>query len=365
VADDAVLIGALPARVAHEINNPLAAMMGNIEVALTALCGCEARAPALERALAALRDAAEAGERVRQIVRDFSALSRTESEARGPVDVERVVESTLRVAWNEIRDRARLVKSYGETARVLANESRLGQVILNLVLNAAQAIDPGRPEENEISVTTGVEPNGRVFIEVADSGHGMSPEVQQRIFAPFFTTKPPGSGMGLGLSICRRLVGSFGGEITVHSRPGQGSRFRVVFPAASATAAQHSNAPRRGRVLLIDDERILGRAMQRALSPEHDVIALTNAHEALALLASGERFDLVLCDMSMPSMDGPAFFEELSRRMPDQTGRVVFLTGSAFSPEARAFLERVGNEYLEKPFELSHLRSLISDRLSD
>lgn len=369
--DDPAALGALPAGVAHEINSPLAAVMTNIDAALDALAACHERSADLDRALEALRDAAEAGARVQQLVHDFGSLSRAAAGTRGPVDVHRVIESTLRITWTQIRDRARLVKSYADVPPVRANESRLGQVVLNLIVNAAQSIERGRADENQIGVTTGLEPDGRVFIEVADSGHGMSRDIQQRIFTPFFTTKPAGVGMGLGLSICQRLIASFGGEITVDSEPGRGSRFRVVVPAASSPgvtpALQRKHAPsarRRGRVLFIDDERALGRALQRTLSHEHDVLAVTSAREALTLLAHAEHFDLVLCDLTMPEMDGREFFDELSRRSPEEARRVVFLTGGVTSHEARAFLDRVDNDCLKKPVELDHLRSLISERVA-
>ncbi len=239
-----------------------------------------------------LRDAHEAAERVRQIVRDLKLFSRAEEERHGPVNVREVLESTLRMAWNEIRHRARLVKTFDEVPPVVANEARLGQVFLNLVVNAAHAIPAGRAESNEIRLSTRFE-GERVLIEIADTGTGMSPEVLEHIFTPFFTTKPVGVGTGLGLPICQRIVEDLGGDLRVSSREGVGSTFPVSLPATERPSRpmQTPRAPtagpaRRGRVLVVDDEPMVAIAVRRTLSGEHDVVTLNLTQEALALVGA-------------------------------------------------------------------------------
>jgi CheY-like chemotaxis protein len=252
---------------------------------------------------------------------------------------------------------------------VHASEARLGQVFLNLIVNAAQAIPEGQADQNEIRLVTRRGEGDHVVVEVIDTGPGISPDVLPRLFTPFFTTKPVGVGTGLGLSICRRLVSAIGGEITVETEVGKGTTFRVTLPAtvATAPAARRETAdlpaPRRGRILVVDDEEAIGRSIRRLVGRDHDVTALTQATEALQLIGSGQRFDIILCDVMMPVMTGMDLYGELERVAPDQAARVVFLTGGAFTPTARAFLDGVKNVTIEKPFDVRGLVSLIHERL--
>jgi len=372
VSDRMASVGALAAGVAHEINNPLAAVLANLDFAvkdadqIASEFGSSLRVSELQESL---RDAREAADRVRQIVKDLKIFSRAEEDKRGAVDVQRVMESSLRMAWNEIRHRARLVKHYGVVPMVDANESRLGQVFLNLVVNAAQAIPDGHADTNQITVTTRTDARGRVVAEIRDSGPGIAPEVLKQLFTPFFTTKPAGVGTGLGLTICQRIIHGLGGEITVESKLGEGTLVRVLLPASSAAASEELPARlvrppiRRGRVLLIDDDLMIGSAVRRTLASEHEVLALTQAQEALRRIAAGERFDVILCDLMMPLMTGVEFYQQLSTLDPEQAERVVFLTGGAFTANSRAFLDEVPNARMEKPFEVQNLRALVNDRI--
>jgi CheY-like chemotaxis protein/anti-sigma regulatory factor (Ser/Thr protein kinase) len=270
------------------------------------------------------------------------------------------------MASTEIRHRARLVRDYTEPLGVSANEGRLGQVFLNLLVNAAQAIPEGDVERNEIRVVTRSHAEG-VAIEVRDTGSGMSPEHLEKLFEPFFTTKPVGVGTGLGLSICQDIVSGFGGRMEVESEVGRGTLFRVILPAATSAVlpvepARPTLAPavsRRGRILVVDDEPMIGMAIRRTLQREHEVVVLTSAREAHARLTGGERFDVILCDVMMPEMSGMDLHQELESHAPELAERFVFLTGGAFTTNARAFLSRVSNHRLEKPFSSQELRGLV------
>jgi CheY-like chemotaxis protein len=194
--------------------------------------------------------------------------------------------------------------------------------------------------------------------------------VLSRLFTPFFTTKPVGVGTGLGLSICQRIVTGFGGAITVTSEVGRGTTFRVTLPAAVGEPAERDAAAlavpparRRGRILVIDDEPMVAKALSRTLGLDHTVITVSRATEALARIAAEPPFDVVLCDIMMPHMTGVELYEELRRRDPAIAERVIFLTGGAFTATARAFLDSVPNQRVEKPFDPHHLRALINDRL--
>jgi nitrogen-specific signal transduction histidine kinase/CheY-like chemotaxis protein len=372
IADRMASVGTLAAGVAHEINNPLSAVVANLELMakdLSRLCEELEISDQFQDVMEELRDARDGADRLRHIVRDLKIFSRsTDEERRGPVNVKRVLESTLRMAWNEIRHRARLVKDYGEVPPVEANDARLGQVFLNLIVNAAQAIREGNAEQNVIRVSTRMD-GGRVAIEIRDTGSGIPPEVLPRIFDAFFTTKPVGVGTGLGLSICHRIVTGLGGEIRVESQTGKGTTFTVLLaPTSSEEEAEVelpdvTPPPRRGKVLVIDDEPSILKALERLLVTEHDVTLASAAGEARDRILSGDRYDVILCDLMMPQMTGMDLHAELLQAVPEQASRMVFLTGGAFTPDARAFLDGVPNQRIEKPFDTQHLRSIINDRV--
>ena len=377
VSDRMASVGTLAAGVAHEINNPLAAVMANLDYIADSLGRMSSdemasMTPGIRDAWIRdeigipLDDAVEAAQRVRFIVRDLRIFSRSPNDAeRGPVNVETIMESSLRMAWNEIRHRANLVKRYGHVPEVEGNEARLGQVFLNLVVNAAQSMPPGQAEQNEIRVTTAVE-GECVIIEVGDTGAGIPPEIVGRIFDAFFTTKAVGVGTGLGLAICQRIVTDMGGTLTVESELGKGTTFRVSVPVArtrecsiAPLAVQMPLASRRGRILVVDDEELVLRSVRRILSQEHDVVAMVSAEEALAVCAGGEKFDLILCDLMMPDMTGMDFHRELSLVSPEQADRMIFITGGAFTEKARVFLSETPKEHLEKPFYSANLRAIV------
>lgn len=365
VAERMASAGTLAAGLCHEINNPLAIAIANLDYVVDALAELIPKGDRLVEVVAPLGDTREAVHRIRDIVRDVKLFSRPQKEDAEPVDVRRVIDSSIRMAWNEIRHRAQLVKDYGDTPLVSANEARLGQVLLNLIVNAAQAIPEGNASGNEIRIVTRSE-GGLVAIEVHDTGKGIPQEILDRIFDPFFTTKPVGVGTGLGLAICHRLVTEFGGEISVQSKVGKGTTFRLSLPAATEetvkvkpAAAPVASTPR-ARILVVDDEAAIGTAIQRSLARHHDVVALASGKEALTRLASGEHFDLIISDVMMPEVTGIMIYEELLRRAPDQARRMIFMTGGAFTIGSREFLSRVPNACVEKPFDMATLRGTIA-----
>ncbi len=234
-----VALGTLAAGVAHEINNPLSYMLSNLRFVddeLTALAesGEGLAGERGQEVRTALKEAISGSDRVREIVRDLKTFSRGNEEQRGAVDVRAVLDSCVNMAWSELRHRARLVKDYGEVPPVNGNESRLGQLFLNLIVNAAQAIPHGNLEANEVHLSTRYE-EGWVVVAVRDTGVGIPRENLGRLFDPFFTTKPVGEGTGLGLSICHGIITAMGGRISVDSEPGKGTTFRVFLPGPAAS----------------------------------------------------------------------------------------------------------------------------------
>jgi CheY-like chemotaxis protein len=371
VSDRLASIGALAAGVAHEINNPLSVVVTNLELAFETLSSPASRdAPltALGDLTQGLEDAREAAQRVCQIVKDLKIFSRADEDRLTAVDVERVLESSLRMARNEIHHRARVIREYDQVPGVEGNESRLGQVFLNIIVNAAQAIPEGQADKNEIRIATRRD-GARVVIDVTDTGSGIPPELMSRLFTPFFTTKATGVGTGLGLSICQRLLTAMGGEITVESVVGRGTTFHVkLLVAAEQSSPTISKLPpptkalARGRVLVVDDEVAIGNLVCRLLRNDHDVLAVTRASEALERITQGARFDLILCDLMMPVVTGMDLYASLRSLAPDQADKMIFLTGGAFTATARAFLDDISNPCIEKPFNMHSLRTMVNER---
>ena len=363
MADRMVSVGTLAAGVAHEINNPLSYVIANLDFSLGRLAGSQGGA-SLREVGEALREAQSGAQRVRAIVRDLKTFSRGDDLKQGAVDLERVLDATVNMAWNELRHRAQLVKDYApEMPAVLGNESRLGQVFLNLLINAAQSIPEGAAQRNQVRLSTRVS-GEHVIVDVRDTGAGIPAEHLTRLFDPFFTTKAVGVGTGLGLFICQNIVTALGGEIRVESEPGRGTTvhvsLRVARSPSDASPRPAAPAPAaRARVLIIDDEPLIGTALLRLL-PGHDVTVECAALPALARIRAGEIFDVILCDLMMPEMSGMALFERLREVAPALLDRVVFMTGGAFTAAAREFLDSIPNARLEKPLDLTALRALLS-----
>ncbi|MGO8992496.1 MAG: ATP-binding protein, partial [Polyangiaceae bacterium] len=292
-ADRLAALGTLSAGVAHEINNPLTYVLVNIEHVSRQLRARIAAGEPLglediETVLGALTQALEGATRVRGIVRDLMTFASGHVETKSLVDVRRVLEASLQMTAHELRHRARVERRLREAPPVMANEARLGQVFLNLLVNAARAIPEGEGSSNVVTVETDVGTAGQVVATIADSGYGIAPEDLPRIFDPFFTTHPPGEGTGLGLSIAHGIVASFGGSLTVVSAPGEGTTFRVELPAAPGyeSAARESarvtpRAAVRRRVLIVDDDRGVAEAIATLLADEHDTEVTTEARDAL------------------------------------------------------------------------------------
>ncbi|MFO0556156.1 MAG: PAS domain S-box protein [Polyangiaceae bacterium] len=359
-------LGRLAAGVAHEINNPLTYVIGRLNELLAEPATHPSGVLALsERARAHVAEALEGAQRVRAIVDDLRSLSRGEDQALGPVDLGRVVASACNIAAPHLRHRARLVRDVHPTPAVLGNEARLGQLVLNLLVNAAEAIEEGHVADNEVRVILAPKEGGRVVLEVRDTGSGIPAAALAHIFDPFFTTKPVGVGTGLGLAISHGIVMQFGGEIDVESLEGRGSTFRVSFPATTTTREPSTPPqPKRGvraRVLVIDDEPRVAEVLAQLLGLSHDVEVEPSAARALERMLAGERWEVVCCDLMMPEMTGMDLQEALEAHLPEMAERTLFTTGGAFTPRARAFVQRLGSRALEKPFDFDAVERAVAE----
>src|SRR6185369_11360742 len=285
-----------------------------------------------DKILASIADIQSAAKRMERIVSDLRAFSQPKgaSQLNEPTDVRRCIEWAVRATAHEYRHRAKLTTEIAALPPLDADEMKLGQVLINLLLNAAHSIAPGNADRNEVNVSARTDPRGRALIEVRDTGSGIPDALRERIFEPFFSTKAPGTGTGLGLSICHGIITAMGGEINVDSEPGKGTVFRIFLPAARPRAWMRAlpvepEAPVRGRILVIDDEEMILRMITRTLR-EHEVHCTASAREALSWIDAGREFDLILSDLMMPTMSGMEFYQELVARHPEQASRVIFVT---------------------------------------
>lgn len=374
-------LGAISAAMAHEINNPLTWVVGNLALAIDSLTEVRdlvaprSGAPALPRGLAtrlegALRGlghACEGAERIRRIVADLRDFSGPDELDRRPVDVRAVVDGALRVCGNELRHRATVVREFRDVPRVMGSPTQLGQVFLNLLVNAAQALPAGQADAHEILVRVFQEGDQHVAVEVRDSGAGISSEHLDRIFEPFFTTRPLGEGRGMGLAVAHGIVQDHGGDIRVQSRVGDGSTFKVCLPIDPASLGRDdwtdegARLPmRRGRIVVVDDEPLVLDVVGRLLEGLHDVETYGGGDAALArLLGDGPPVDAVLCDLMMPDTPGMEVWARVREVDPALADRIVFVTGGAFTDVAMRFLQEVPNPRLEKPFEVGRLFAVI------
>jgi signal transduction histidine kinase/CheY-like chemotaxis protein len=390
LGDKMATVGRMAAGLAHELNDPLSYLSANLSyvenglrtilhaVPAAASVRDGSGAPIANDLSRALSEAREGAEQMRVIIRDLSLFSRSDEDFRGAVEVLPILESCLDKAWDQIRHRGRLERAFAPVPPAAGNASMLAQVFLNLIVNAAQALGEGGPSHC-IRVATSVARDGRIAVEVTDSGAGIPALDLPRIFDPFFTGGPAGVGTGLALSVCHNIVTSCGGDIEVESEPGRGSTFRVLLVPASVKTEvtplplmlsppaslipPRRPAAARGRILVVDDEPLVGVALKRALGNEHDLTVVSSAEEALARLRRGEPYDLLLSDLLMPGMTGMDLYQVIAREMPTSAPPILFLTGGAFTQDARAFLDEHAEDCVEKPFEVSALRELVRRRV--
>jgi PAS domain S-box-containing protein len=362
LADRLTAIGTLAAGVAHEINNPLTYLLGNLE--LLSYSFADTQAVAATR----VREALDGAQRIREVVRDLVTFSHRHKDEPGPVQVSEAINHAVRMAQHEIRHRARLVRDDGGSYLIRGSTARLSQVMLNLLVNAAHAIRAGHMEQNEVRISTRAIPGERVRITVSDTGQGIDRTLLGRIFDPFVTTKPMGQGTGLGLYVCHNIVQSLGGTIWVESQLGAGSKFHVDLPLASGEGprAHEASAPERHQgpvglhILLVDDEPAVRDFVQSTLS-QHEVACVGSGREAILALEA-RNFDAVLCDLVMPDLTGLDVFAHTREHRPELAKRFLFVTGAGLNEQAA--IDALGAPVLQKPFTVSELEGALARLVS-
>jgi len=374
-------IGTMAAGVAHEINNPLATVIGSRDLAERVLDQAAdeddpARSIAETREM--LQDMREGLERIRLIVRDLAQFSRGDHAHAEEVDLDEVVRATCHLIGNQLRHRARLQIELGGVPTLPGVRVKIAQVVTNLLLNAIQALDEGRTSAHRILVRTWSDAE-HVHLLVEDTGCGIPAEARERVFEPFFTTKADRQGTGLGLALSSQIVAAHGGCIRFESTVGVGTRFFVDLPFGGAAAPAPAPLPQapacdscrpqdprpvvRPRVLAVDDEPGILELLELAFVDDYQVVAAASGPEALRLLERGDDFDVVLCDLMMPEVDGIALYEYLRRARPELAERTIFLSGGAFSERAQRFLRDGRHRLIEKPFRFEQIGAEIEDLL--
>ncbi len=379
-ADRLAAIGTLAAGVAHEVNNPAAYVLMNLktcrehigdlrrvlldggEVGAAADADRARRAATLDEMTEMLEDNVRGVERIVAIVQALRSYARSDPDQVEAVDVAAVCRDAHDLVGNQLRHRARLTVDLAPVPPIAADARKLSQVVINLLVNAADAAVPAADRVHEIHLRCRAR-DGRVELSVSDTGAGIPAALRARIYEPFFTTKPRGTGSGLGLSIVRDIVERFGGRIAVDSSPGRGTTFTVGFPVDDRVAAGHAAAPvvtahARGQVLIIDDEIALTSALRRQLRGHHDVTVINDGAAGLAA-ALRQDFDVILCDIMMPGTDGLVVLETLRRSRPEVVPRLVLMTAGVFSDPMRERVLASGGQLLDKPVPLESLLAMI------
>jgi len=355
-------LGQFAEGMAHEVNNPAAYVLANLEHVRRLI---EQRTGAPEAVLRAVDEGVEGMRRIRDVLGELSLLSRGTEEVVEEVDVNRIVRAVVGMTSYQVSPRARVEFDLGSVATIASNKARLTQVLLDLILNASQACPADRPDLNVIRVRTRAS-EGRVDVSVSDTGSGILPEHLPHIFEPFFTTKPAGQGSGLGLAVTRALVRALGGSLRFDTRQGVGTTFTVELPDAPPPAGDDRvslptpvAAPSRPRVLLVDDEAGIRRALQRALKRKNEVTAVGSGEEAIELLRNGMAVELVISDLLLPGANGIDIHTFIQRERPELLRRTLFLTGGATTRVARRFVAEHPDSVLVKPVESSRLDAII------
>jgi two-component system cell cycle sensor histidine kinase/response regulator CckA len=383
-ADRLAAVGQLSAGVAHEVANPAALALANnskLRALLDELLeGNRAVAPERAREIAiecrrVAEDNRTALERIRAVVRDLQTYARLERSRVERVQINEIVERTCNLVYASLRHGATLEKKLGELPLIAADEGKIEQVLTNLLINAIHALEAvdekTRPDGKHIVVSTRVE-GDVICLSVADNGSGMTDAVRQRAFEPFFTTKRE-HGTGLGLAIAVEIVRRHHGEITCSTSAGEGSTFEMRIPidtgldlpADAVEAPQASVQLKRGRVLLIDDERAVAMVYGELLSIHHEVVIAHGGKQAVELICSAERFDVIVCDLMMPELDGVGVFETTVEKRPELATRFVFCSGGLVTARARELAAKPSTRLLYKPVSIDDMLRAIATVIAE
>ena len=275
------------------------------------------------------------------------------------------LELAVEVCEHDVRRRATLdVEDFSAVPLVLANVVTLSQAMVHVVMNATEAFDSNDPESNRIRISS-VTTDRSVQIEIADDGPGIDDAVVERMYEPYFTTKPVGRSLGLGLTIVKSTIEALRGSVECRTRPGEGTTFTITLPRAQS-GAPSTTEPQPvadgARVLVIDDEEAILRTFRRILR-RHEVVTVSDPREALARIRRGETFDVIFCDLMMPHLTGMEVHGSVHAIDSELARRFVFITGGVLDSETKSFLDDLTNLQVAKPFDIAEVRRIVSEAI--
>lgn len=368
-AEKLASLGRFVASITHEINNPLTAVLAYTEFLQLEELGPEARAM-----LAQLQAGTE---RVQAVVRNLQIFARQQRNGLREMNLNQVIEQTLALKQLDFTlDQIEVRRDLDvDLPLTWGDAGQLSQVLLNLLNNAQHALRQQEGPRRLTVRTWRVDPPLRLIVAVTDNGPGIPPDLINRIFEPFFTTRPIGQGTGLGLSICYGIVANHGGRIWAVSPPGEGASLLIELPVVATPpvasepphppARQTAPPPQNRRILLVDDDSAIVQVVRHALGRMNELQVARQGAEALQLIAEQQDFDLVLCDLKMPGMDGLEFYRQVCATAPELAERLIFISGDTNSPDTRDLLSRTERPLLNKPFTLAEFYQAIDQMGSD
>lgn len=363
-----IAVGTMASGIAHEINNPMAYIQANVEFVKNELDDLDTyfkESPQLlarfEEMREALLDTLGGSVRVRTIVQDLKSLSHSsENETLKSIDIIPIIESSIAIIRKNLETKAALIIRLQNTPLALFSEGRLGQVVLNLLVNAVQAIPEGAPEKNEIRIRSEATER-EVLIHICDSGNGIPEKIQKKIFDPFFTTKPAGEGTGLGLSICNNIMKRLGGDLSFKSKPGEGTTFTIHLPRAIDTTTRPTNPSTKYHILIVDDDDKIGSMMHRMLHPLYRITFVNSAIKALIEIEESDDIDLIICDAMMPEMSGYDLMDQLKSNRIDLLPRFILMTGGRLETQRfKKYEMTYHTPVIFKPFDREKIEETIT-----
>lgn len=352
-------LGELLAGVSHELNNPLSVLVGQALL----LKETASDPDTIYRA----NKIGEAADRCARIVKSFLAMARQQPTEARAVDINGVIESTIEVTAYGLRaaDIELILELDAALPSVMVDPDQFGQVVTNLIVNAQHALDDLAGARRLTVETRHLEERNLVELRIADNGPGIPDDVRSRIFEPLFTTKDVGTGTGIGLAVCHRIMETHGGEIEVEDAVGGGAVFAVRLPSAGAAPAlqrhgiQDEVVNGGARVLVIDDEPDVAAVVADILKEDGHAARVAHTGKGALQLIASEPFDIIVSDLRMPRLDGPTLYRILERDRPELLAKMAFITGDTLGQKARDFLRTVDRPFIDKPITPGDVRELV------
>lgn len=388
-----VAVGQLAAGVAHEINNPASFLLANLQVIFEHMAELKAMSVELrglsrieeyrkvfddyefewklDESLQMMVDNVRGIERIVNIVRDLRAFSSHSPQNNEIINLRDIIDLACKISANAIRHNGEMeVEIEEDLPPIVGDAGKISQVLINLLINAGHAIAKTERESHKVSIRAFHE-HDKLKIIIRDTGCGIPPSIQEKIFIPFFTTKSSKEGTGMGLALSADIIRQHRGSLTLLDSSSDGSSFIIELPPSETDAIQKTTAnstttdqkivtPRKLRILVVDDEPALLRAMKRGLSIHHKIVVASDGEEALEILKSDNNFDTIICDLMMPKIDGVDVFYELKEISPELAKKMIFCTGGAITNRTRDFRMSAKNKFFDKPVKISDLEEYLA-----